>query len=957
MKNPITLIVIALFVITLHSHADYNIEQLDHSWQFWTADYPSTAGQSFTTYGSGQLTHLEIWKRTDFSSTLKIYLGQSLDPLDEIYSQMVTTSGGPGSEVIELEVPLYVDENSIYTFAISEGSDADGSFLTGGGNLYDDGEAFQGFWWSSSDFYFRALIASAFEIPNQWIGAVNSNWNHPANWNDNVIPHANADVIIGDGFPNYPIINGEVFSKSISLKGNASLTIEAEAILNITTDLIIGAGQGGTFIINGGNCIVNGNVYSRTNSTISVFDGNFEFENWVEGSSYWEYPKGDITLSGGDIHAKGNLKFYYGIDGVMDGPFNLIVNGDFGSVAEYWTVTDGTIMLTGAAGDGPFQCYSNSVFNYNTIVAHNMVVNAPGKEFHLCNDNGPTNMHILNKLDLQAGHLTTYSNSMDDISAFVSVEGNVTIGPEGSFTAVVADSFNIAGDYLIQSNSNSTGSWIDNDKLKVKGNSIVESYLSEDAWHYISSPVSNALSQVFLDIYLRNWDEASYAWNPYITNLSDPLVPGMGFASWSMSSSTGNTIVEYNGGQVNGGDLLLPLTATDSDLDLSIGAGEGWNFVGNPFPSAVDWNASWQSVNISPTAYFWDGSLGASGNYSTWNYFTNTGVNKADGTIASGQGFFVKATDFDPLLVVPQSERFHANDAFLKNGNNVIEKAGITNSVINGKPVILDHENNSLMIQNEHDKIDIGNILNSTVETESQNSFMEKAAEYKAPKMEFTSFKVKVEGSEGYDETLLLFSDRATKGYDPLFDAFKIKGISSAPQIYIPFSGSDYSMKSYQEITEELIIPLAFEAKNSGEYSLQLSNIAQIGRSVYLKDLLADKIVEISDSEEYVFWAAPDGLTDRFLLRFANPLTGIDCSEKLMMESQIYSHKNEIYILMEDHFDGKVIVYNLLGEEIARLDQLSAGLNKISLNSIKGFVIARLINGNEVQTKKLYISE
>lgn len=957
MKNPITLMIVALFAVISHLHADYNIEQLDHSWQFWTADYPTPAGQSFTTLGNGQITHLEIWKRTDFSTTLKIYFGQSLDPLDEIYSQMVTTTGGPGFEVIEFTSPLSVDENSIYTFAFEDGSDEDGSFLTGGGNLYSGGEAYQGFWWTSSDFYFIMTIASAFEIPNQWVGAVNSDWNNTANWNSNTLPPGNADVIIADGFPNYPILDEEITVNSIKLKGTGSITLQASALLNITTELAIGAGQGGTFIMNGGDCIVTGNVYSRTNSTITINDGNFEFENWVEGSSYWEYPKGEITLSGGNILATENLKFYYGIDGVMNGPFNLTVNGDYGSVAEYWTVTDGTITLTGAAGDGPFQCFSNSVYNYNTIVAYNMVVDAPGKEFQLCNDNGPTNMHILNNLNLTAGHLTTFSNSLSDTSDFINIDGNITIGSEGSFTAEVTNSFNVNGDYLIQANSTSAGSWIDNDQLEVLGNTTVESYLSEDAWHYISSPLSNAVSEAFLDIYLRNWDEATYSWNPYITSLTAPLTPGMGYASWSMSSSTGNAIVEYTGGQVNGGNLVLPVTASDSDSDLLISGGEGWNFVGNPYPSAMDWNASWDAQNISPTAYFWDGSLDASGNYSTWNYFTNTGVNKEDGTIAAGQGFFVKATDFDPVLIAPQSERFHANDAFLKKGNIALEKGGMANLVIDGRPIIHDLENNSLMIQNEHDKIDINHILNSTAASISVKTFVDAEPEKVSSGIDFTSFKIRIEGEEGYDEAMVLFSENSKKGFDPLLDAYKIKGFSNAPQIYVPFNGDEFAMKSFTEINEGMIIPLSFETEISGEFNIHLDGDNNTSRQIYLEDLKEDRIIELENNEEYTFLAESEEDVNRFLLHFANPVNGIDFNENSFSDCQLYSYKNEIYINMEDHFGGEVIIYSILGEEIAKLDQLSAGLNKISISSINGFVIARLINGNEVQTKKLYISE
>ena len=959
MKNlKITLLLIVLVAFLSQTYADYSIDQLDHSWQFWSSNYPTPAGQSFTTFGSGSITHIEIWKRTDFSTELKIYQGQSLDPLDEIYSQMVTTSGGPGSEIIELTTPLSVNEFSTYTFAFVEGSDENGSYLNGGGDLYPGGQAYLGFWWTTSDFYFVITFESSFIIPHQWTGTVNTDWSNPSNWNDNTVPAADADVIIGDGFTNYPVLVEAVTVNSINLKGSGSLTLQTDASLNILADLFIGNGQGGSFVMNGGVCNINGIMYSRSNSATTITGGNLEFGSWFEGSSFWEFPKGDITLSGGDILANENLKFYYGLNGIMDGSFNLTVNGDYGSVEEYWTVTDGTVTLTGAAGEGPFQCYSNSVYSYNTFVAYNLNVNAPGKEFYLCNENGSTDMHIVNDLNIQAGHLKSINNLMTDTSGYVTVGGDIIIGTEGSFSAIVTDAIDIAGDYSIQSSSTATGSWLDNDKLNVSGNSLVERYISEDAWHYISSPVSGAISIIFLDIYLRNWDESTYSWNPYITSLTEPLTPGMGFAVWSMGSTTGNTIIQYTGGQVNGGDVTLPVSATDANSNFAIGDGEGWNFVGNPYPSAINWNENWTSVNISPTAYFWDGSLGSSGNYSTWNYFTGTGVNKDDGTIPPGQGFYVKATDFNPILIAPQSERFHDNHSFLKKASGEIERDGITNLVIQGKPVIFDAKQNSLMIQTENDKIDIDAILN-TEEFKTQNS--KDVADYDVKTSntisDFEILKMRVEGNQLFDESIILFSELASAGFNPLFDAYKIKGSADAPQLYILASESEYAVKAFPESNEEMVIPLAFEAGITDEYQIYFEGMDNFDGQVFLEDLKDNLMVNLEETGQYQFMADPKDEPLRFLLHFSDHTTGTTSEFDNKENDQLYAYANEIYINMKNEESGKVIVYNLLGEEIAYNDRLSLGLNKLKLQNVHGFVIVRLFTGSDVITKKLYISE
>jgi hypothetical protein len=68
---------------------------------------------------------------------------------------------------------------------------------------------------------------------------------------------------------------------------------------------------------------------------------------------------------------------------------------------------------------------------------------------------------------------------------------------------------------------------------------------------------------------------------------------------------------------------------------------DGWNLVGNPYPSAIQWNngAGWARTNIDPTVWVWD-VVGR-----VWHSFNaNTSLGDlTNGIIASGQGFWVYA--------------------------------------------------------------------------------------------------------------------------------------------------------------------------------------------------------------------------------------------------------------------------------------------------------------------------
>ena len=102
-------------------------------------------------------------------------------------------------------------------------------------------------------------------------------------------------------------------------------------------------------------------------------------------------------------------------------------------------------------------------------------------------------------------------------------------------------------------------------------------------------------------------------------------------------------------GIVNAGNQNAPLSVTNTN-----GPNKGWNLVGNPYPSPIDWNniAANASLNISRAM-----SKMASGNrfnnqYATWlpiGTEEGLGINGATRYVGSQEGFFVRAFDTDTL--------------------------------------------------------------------------------------------------------------------------------------------------------------------------------------------------------------------------------------------------------------------------------------------------------------------
>jgi len=228
----------------------------------------------------------------------------------------------------------------------------------------------------------------------------------------------------------------------------------------------------------------------------------------------------------------------------------------------------------------------------------------------------------------------------------------------------------------ISADATGAGSFIGNEMQYIgDGSAEAEFFISQERWHDVSSPVTNAVSAVFLDLYLAEFSEPDSLWN-FIVPVDFPLNVGKGFACWSLPL-TGDRTISYSG-ILNTGDIPIALSATDRDETGTIGINEGWTLAGNPYPSAIDWDLvpPENMQNLDPTVYVFDGSQ-----YLSYPYQVGFGQLE-DGIIPAQQAFFIKASDFDPQLTLPQSSRVHgfspykSNESFANlldikvNGNN-----------------------------------------------------------------------------------------------------------------------------------------------------------------------------------------------------------------------------------------------------------------------------------------------
>jgi hypothetical protein len=211
---------------------------------------------------------------------------------------------------------------------------------------------------------------------------------------------------------------------------------------------------------------------------------------------------------------------------------------------------------------------------------------------------------------------------------------------------------------------------------QVSGNVVVQRYMSGEGriYRYLSSPVTNAtvaswkddfpitgnfsdpssgtvcglqLNRHVASLFQYNEPDAGaqdVGWRAYPssgTAASNPLEVGRGYAAF-IRECTDPTVIDVSG-PINQGTIVYPVTYTNTGN----GTEDGYNLVGNPYPCTIDWDlGSWTKTRISPVIAITDNGTGIT------RYWDGDGdpSTLANGQIAPGQAFWVRATAASPLL-------------------------------------------------------------------------------------------------------------------------------------------------------------------------------------------------------------------------------------------------------------------------------------------------------------------
>jgi len=470
-----------------------------------------------------------------------------------------------------------------------------------------------------------------------------------------------------------------------TVSGNLYLTagaLVAGSNLSMLSISTIHRGAGSMTGIPQGTGLYNVIYTSSANTTASVLQGSGLNDVTIDPTS-----AGTVSL-GTSPTLQGN---FYVLSGTFaPTSYKVTIGGTF-------TFTGGTINVNQATfadnySKNPTPA-AGTTMNYNGTVAQ-VVSNAFSYANLTLSGSGAKTTPSTGTLSI-TGNLTLTGTTTASIDNAATVGGNLAIGsgsvlnvnPAKTLSVVGTTTLGSAQCFVLKSDATGTASFIDNGTISGAGTAKIERYLAkydvvpDYKFHFLSSPVgaaqviqpefSNPPSVPLTDFY--KWDEPGNTWVNY--RGTDPTTVNASFGTNFIAGkgylvAYPNDVIKNFAGTpyTNASGLLVPCTNTPSP------GGQGWNLLGNPFPSAINWNTVTKS-NVDNALYYYDNTTAA------YVYYINLtgGTGSATQYIPAEQGFMVHANSATGSITMKNSDRVHQSlNTYYKNEEEVL-----TDNVLN----------------------------------------------------------------------------------------------------------------------------------------------------------------------------------------------------------------------------------------------------------------------------------
>jgi hypothetical protein len=512
---------------------------------------------------------------------------------------------------------------------------------------------------------------------------------------------------------------------------------------------------------------------------------------------------------------------------------------------------------------------------------------------------GGTSATQFNNLTIAAGSNTSIISSGQKVQGVV--QSNDTLNANGNLT-LLSTSVQTA---LISGSGSG----------EVTGKLTMQRYLSSGfGYKYFSSPfigdtVNDFSSEInlaasFPDVYSFNENLSSAGWVNY-TNPSGLLSPLAGYAVNFGSSSTPLTVSLT--GVVNNHTISSP-TIYNHNQTYTL----GFNLVGNPYPSPVDWNAvgGWTKTNVDNAIYFFsNGTVNQyTGTYSSYvNGVSSNGI--ASNIIAAMQGFFIHVT------------------------NGTFPVAGV------------------LAVNNTARNLNLNTVFLDYTVPQSPSPFIRLSAGFYD------------EGPDG-DPAAFYFKAGADGTFDRDLDALKLMNTHTGiPNLYAIATDtarlSIYALPDFFDSVEK--VPLGLTTAKDGWISFKATDIENMptGLYVYLSDIKTGIKQDLQNAPPYRLYLAAGEYKNRFFLNFSTrePLAGGSPGIPANGPLQAYSAGGTLFVNgnLNPGEKGEVRVFDLQGQLLLRGEISGSIYQQFHANFAPGIYLVNFSAPEGIQTKKVLI--
>lgn len=413
-------------------------------------------------------------------------------------------------------------------------------------------------------------------------------------------------------------------------------------------------------------------------------------------------------------------------------------------------------------------------------------------------------------------------------------------------------------------------------------------------WWYLASPVTNAQTSIFNtnNNKIGYFNEPTALYTNPITS-AETLTVGKGYVV-KLNSDLGGTYT-FTGGSLNTGTITLSPTRTGTT------AGQrGFNLVGNPYPSYLDWDAAYTDEN-------------------------NPATNLRDAiwyrTFASGMVFHTYA-DGDGVPATTTGKIPPMQGYWIKVKN--------------------DGSNGSITFNNIH----------RSHAGETANPLKAKAVSNKQ------RLRLVLSNGTNTDETLIVGKSYASDN----IDAYDIEKMSNdnvdIPEIFSLVNNEELVINSISQLSAGKEIVLGLRPGIAGNFSISATQFENIPSDVrvYLSDNFTTPATEteLSEGVNYNFTSESNATNNRFSILFRSAGSITDCENVNAGKIYTVCNNNRLTIISNQNLkdNASVDIYNQAGQKVAT-QKIVESTTTINQNLTPGIYFITMYNGQEIIRQKL----